>query len=65
MVAIRDHGAWRGRVVFEPAGGAKEIIDCREQDKSIALAEARAELLAAAYFPQVWNRRNGGGSKIA
>jgi hypothetical protein len=50
--AVKDARGWRGRVIFQPAGGLAEIVDCTEVDPTITLAETRAEVLAVIRFPQ-------------
>jgi hypothetical protein len=51
VLAVTDTRGWRGRVIFQPAGGLAEIVDCPEVDPTITLAQTRAEVLAVVRFP--------------
>lgn len=51
VFALRDAGGWRGRVIFQPAGGLAEIVDCPEVDATMTVAQTRAEVLAVIRFP--------------
>ena len=53
VLAVKDGQRWRGRVIFQPAGGVAEIVDCPDADATFALARIRAEILAVLRFPQV------------
>ena len=64
VLAVRDGQGWRGRVIFQPAGGLAEIVDCTQADATISLARTRAEVLAVIRFPQA-DPCPGDGDQVA
>lgn len=64
VLAVKDGQQWRGRVIFQPAGGLTEIVDCAEADPTFTLARVRAEVLAVVRFPQA-SPYPGDGDQVA